>query len=59
MYPDPPLFGTTPFERAQVRVWERRAEFGVLLQGIRRFLYASPYLAERVERNPKVAEEAG
>ena len=59
LHPDPPLFGTTPFERAQVRVWERRAEFGVLLQGTRRFLHTSPYFAERIEQSPKVAEEAG
>ena len=58
-HPDPPLFGTTPFERAQVRAWERRAEFGVLLQGTRRFLHTSPYFAERVEQSPKVVEEAG
>ncbi len=58
-HPDPPLFGTTPLERAQVRAWERRAEFGVLLQGTRRFLHTSPYFAERVEQSPKVVEEAG
>ena len=59
LHPDPPLFGTTPFERAQARVWERRAEFGVLLQGTRRFLHTSPYFAERIEQSPKVAAEAG
>ena len=59
LHPDPPLCGTTPFERAQVRAWERRAEFGVLLQGTRRFLHTNPFFASRVEQSPKVAEEAG
>ena len=59
LHPEPPLFGTTPFERAQARVWERRAEFGILLQGTRRFLHSNPYFASRVEQSPKVVEEAG
>ena len=44
LHPDPPLCGTTPFERAQVRAWERRAEFGVLLQGTRRFCIPTRFL---------------
>ena len=59
LHPDPPLFGTTPLERALARVWERRAEFGILLQGTRRFLHSNPYFASRVEQSPKVVEEAG
>ncbi len=59
LHPDPPLFGATPFEHARVRAWERRAEFGVLLQGTRRFLHTSPFFAARVEQSPKVVAEAG
>ena len=59
LHPDPALFGTTPYERALVRAWERRAEFGILLQGTRRFLHTNPFFASRVEQSPKVVEEAG
>lgn len=30
LYPEPPMIGTTPLERAQVRALERIADFGVL-----------------------------
>ncbi len=30
LHPEPPLFGTTPLERAQVEMWQRRMEFGLL-----------------------------
>ena len=30
LHPEPPLFGTTALERAQVEMWQRRMEFGLL-----------------------------
>ena len=29
LFPDPPLFGTGAFSRAQVEMWQRRVEFGL------------------------------
>lgn len=31
LYPNPPLFGTTPVERAMVDMWIRRIEFSVMM----------------------------
>ncbi|MBU4434377.1 MAG: glutathione S-transferase [Alphaproteobacteria bacterium] len=31
LYPDPPLFGATPLERAQIDMWQRRVEFQLLI----------------------------
>jgi glutathione S-transferase len=59
LHPTPPLLGTNPLTRAQIRAWERRAELGVVLQGTRRFFHSSPFFANRIEQNPKVVEEAG
>ena len=59
LHPEPPLYGTTPLQKAQARAWERRAEFGILLQGTRRFLHTNPFFASRVEQSPKVVAEAG
>lgn len=43
--PDPPLFGRTPVEKAQVEMWIRRAEF-VLMQPVGNYWrHAHPYTA--------------
>ncbi|MFC3080302.1 glutathione S-transferase family protein [Phenylobacterium terrae] len=43
--PDPPLFGRTPVEKAQVEMWIRRTEF-VLMQPVGAFWrHAHPYTA--------------
>ena len=43
--PDPPLFGRTPVEKAQVDMWIRRAEF-VLMQPVGNYWrHAHPYTA--------------
>jgi glutathione S-transferase len=57
-HPQPPLLGTEPLSRAQVRAWERRCELGVLLQATRRFLHSSPFFSSRVVQNPQVVNEA-
>jgi glutathione S-transferase len=38
LYPEPPLIGRTPVERALVRMWERRCEIGVYLAASRMVL---------------------
>ena len=55
-YPEPPLIGHTPLERAHVRELERIADLGILLP-IARIIHAtnSPL---RLPPNPAVAEQA-
>jgi glutathione S-transferase len=38
LYPEPPLLGTTPVQRALTRMWERRCEIGVYLAASRMVL---------------------
>jgi glutathione S-transferase len=45
LHPTPPLFGTTPVEKAQIDMWVRRIEF-VLMRPIGNFwVHAHPYTA--------------
>src|ERR671921_803365 len=43
--PEPPLFGTTPLERAQVEMWQRRMEFGLLGPVAAAFRHLHPAMA--------------
>lgn len=50
IHPEPPLFGTTPVERAQVDMWVRRIEF-VLTTPVGNFWrHAHPYTAALITR---------
>jgi glutathione S-transferase len=58
LHPEPPLFGTTAFERAEIDMWIRRVE-NVL--GIPISLYwqhGHPYTAHLVAQIPAMAEQA-
>lgn len=46
LHPDPPLFGTTPLERAQVEMWQRRVEFGLLYTVATAFRHTHPAMVE-------------
>src|ERR1700722_17125921 len=51
-YPDPPLLGTTPKDKALVTMWERRVEqegFASVMEGVRN---AAPRLADRAIAGP-------
>ena len=41
VYPEPPLLGPTPVQRALVRMWDRRCEIGVYLAASRMVLSKS------------------
>jgi glutathione S-transferase len=45
LHPEPPLFGTTPLERAQVEMWQRRMEFGLLVPVSAVFRHLHPAMA--------------
>lgn len=57
-HPNPPLIGTDPITRAQVRAWERRCEQGALQQAATIFQHTNQFFAGRIDQNPKVAEAA-
>lgn len=51
--PEPPLFGATTLERAQVEMWNRRMEHEILLPIINTFVHTHDYW---VGRRPQVRE---
>jgi glutathione S-transferase len=57
LYPDPPMIGTTPEARAYVRAIERIANDAIVRCNFW-FLHSHPRFADRIEQNPRVAEEA-
>ena len=44
--PSPPLFGTSPLERARVEMWQRRAEMNFLFPVMMAFRHSHPHMAE-------------
>lgn len=42
LHPEPPLFGTTPLERAQVEMWQRRVELHFFLSVAAAFRHLHP-----------------
>lgn len=55
LHPEPPLFGSTPIERALVEMWNRRMELELLRPITDHFVHVSPFWQGR---RPQV-EEAG
>jgi glutathione S-transferase len=45
LHPDPPLFGTDPLSRANVEMWQRRLEFGLLSGVAAVFRHLHPAMA--------------
>ena len=46
LHPDPPLFGTDPLSRAQIAMWQRRLEFGLLGTVGAAFRHSHPAMRE-------------
>lgn len=55
--PEPPLFGTTPLEKAQVEMWQRRAEFGFLLPTGMAFQHCTGFFKDRMTPNQAWGED--
>jgi glutathione S-transferase len=51
-YPDPPLLGTTPLEKAEIASWNWRAEFEGLLAIAEAMRNTSPLMANRALAGP-------
>lgn len=58
LHPNPPMIGSTPLERAQVRALERIAELGVLLRIVTIFQHTHPFMAARVKQSADAADTA-
>ena len=57
-FPDPPLFGTTSLEKAQIEMWQRRMEFQFLNPMIDIFRNTHEMWKDRIVQIPQVAEIA-
>ena len=55
LHPDPPLFGTTPIERALIEMWNRRMEFELLIPIIDHFVHSSTFYKERLSQVADIA----
>ena len=57
MVPEPPLFGRSTLERAQVEMWNRRMELELLLPVIDVFVHTHPFWIGKREQMPAWGEE--
>ena len=55
--PEPPLFGTNPLEKAQIEMWQRRAEFGFLLPVGMAFQHCTGFFKDRMTPNQAWGED--
>src|SRR5215510_14570260 len=58
LHPNPPMIGTSPVERARVRMIERICELGVLGSVATVFQNTHPFMAGRFKQSPDAAENA-
>lgn len=56
LHPEQPLFGRTPEERANVRMWERRMELEVMYPMLSAFRHSSPFFKGRITQVPEMVE---
>lgn len=55
--PQPALFGTTPLEKAQIEMWNRRAELNFLMPVGMAFQHLSGYFSDRMTPNKAWGED--
>jgi glutathione S-transferase len=56
LHPNPPLFGSTPLEQAQVEMWTRRMEFELTRPITDVFMHGSEYFRTRIKQLPDYAQ---
>lgn len=56
MVPEPPLFGRSALERAQVEMWNRRMEFELFVPMVDVFVHCHPFWADKREQIPAWGE---
>jgi glutathione S-transferase len=55
LQPEPPLFGTTPIERALIEMWNRRMELELLIPIIDNFVHSSAFYKECLSQVADIA----
>ena len=58
LHPDPPLIGTTPYERAETDMWIRRVETGLGTPISLFWQHGHPYTAKLIAQIPAMGEAA-
>lgn len=58
LHPEPPLFGATPFERAETDMWIRRVETALGIPVSLAWQHGHPLTAKLVSQIPAMAEQA-
>jgi glutathione S-transferase len=53
LHPTPSLFGADARERAEVEMWQRRAEFGLFIPAVELGHHTSPFFREAMEQIPE------
>ena len=59
LHPEPPLFGTTPLERAETDMWIRRVENALGVPVGLFWQHGHPFTARLVQQIPAMADQAG
>jgi glutathione S-transferase len=59
LHPEPPLFGTTPFERAETDMWIRRVETALGVPVGLFWQHGHPFTARLVQQIPAMGDQAG
>jgi glutathione S-transferase len=57
LQPEPPLFGSTPREIAEIEMWQRRVELGLLIPVGMVWVHGSPLTARLLKQIPEAAEQ--
>jgi len=58
LYPEPPLLGTSPLERAHIRQYDRLAELGLMAELGNYVHHVSPFFADKGPQSPEAAQMA-
>jgi len=57
LHPEPPLFGRTPVEKAQIEMWLRRVELNFMMPVGMVWIHGHPLTARLIKQIPEVADQ--
>ncbi|MEM9178350.1 MAG: glutathione S-transferase family protein [Pseudomonadota bacterium] len=57
LHPEPPLFGRTPLEKAQIEMWLRRVELNFMVPVGLVWIHGHPLTAHLIKQIPEAAEQ--
>ncbi|MEL6692149.1 MAG: glutathione S-transferase family protein [Pseudomonadota bacterium] len=57
LHPDPPLFGTTPLEKAVIEMWLRRVELNFMVPVGMVWIHGHPLTARLIKQIPEAADQ--